>query len=54
MFCHRKGLTTFVFWDRDCTRVIGMSAANLRTIMIQASFGIEIVSFSFIQFHKFY
>ncbi|KAG5127176.1 hypothetical protein JHK82_028011 [Glycine max] len=42
MFCHRKGSTTFVFWYRDCTKVIGMFAANLRTIMIQASFGIEI------------
>lgn len=54
MVCHGKGSTTFVFWDHDYSRVIGMSVADLRNIMIQASFEIEIVCFSFIHFQYFY
>ena len=54
MVCHNKESGNFVFWDRDCTLIIGMSASELRKLMKEANIHIEIVLFSLNLLHNFH
>lgn len=39
MVSDKKECGNFVFWDRDCIQIIGMSVAELREIMVQTDEG---------------